>query len=99
MKTKSISVLVAASTLLLSACVPPPASIATTPVTVQTPQGPVVCQLYLPDIVLWDMSTDRPPTMTKDEADKFCVQAGEERAKALAAPAPAAQPAATPAPA
>jgi hypothetical protein len=89
MKAKSISVVIVAGTLLLSACVPLPSSVASTPVTVETPQGPVVCQFFLPDIVLWDMSNDRPATMTKEEADKICIEAGEERARTLGGAAPA----------
>ena len=39
---------------VLTACVPTPEDLETTPVQVQTPQGVVTCQLYRHNRVTWD---------------------------------------------
>lgn len=47
------------------------------PVTVNTPQGPVVCQLYTKDIVEWDRAISRPNSMGVAEADAVCIEEGK----------------------
>ena len=76
---KTIAVLtVAAATL--SACVPTPEELETTPVQVQTPKGVVTCQLYRHDRVSWDRAIDFPATkMSVPEADNYCKQEGLRR--------------------
>lgn len=49
------------------------------PVTVETEAGPVVCQLYLPQIVMWDMPMSHPASMTTEEATAICRQEGMAR--------------------
>lgn len=62
----------------LAACSLDPKDYETTPVTVDTPQGQVVCQLYTKDIVRWDRSIDRPETMSVKTADAYCLQEGQK---------------------
>lgn len=47
------------------------------PVTVQTPKGPVVCQLYTRNMVEWDRAISRPDSMGVQEADAICVAEGK----------------------
>lgn len=49
------------------------------PVTVETESGPVVCQLYLPEIVLWDTPVSYPASMSKEEAVSICREEGMAR--------------------
>lgn len=66
----------------LSACVPSPEDLETTPVKVQTPKGVVTCQLYRHDRVTWDRAIDFPATkMSVPEADNYCRQEGQRRLK------------------
>lgn len=67
---------------LLSACVQSPADYETTPVNVDTPKGTVTCQLYRPDLVVWDRAIDRPNSMSVAEADAICQNEGLRRKKA-----------------
>lgn len=60
----------------LSACTPK--DYETPPVTVDTPQGPVVCQLYLKSMVQWDRAISRPDNMSVAAADAVCIEAGNE---------------------
>ncbi len=46
------------------------------PVTLQTPNGPVVCQLYTKSMLDWDRSTARPDAMSTTAADKLCQAEG-----------------------
>ncbi len=67
---------------VLSACVPTPEELETTPVKVQTPKGVVTCQLYRHDRVSWDRAIDFPATkMSVPEADNYCKQEGLRRLK------------------
>lgn len=52
------------------------ASFETTPVTVETEKGPVVCQLYQMDRVDWDRSIDHPNSISVPEADAICRAEG-----------------------
>lgn len=47
------------------------------PVTLQTPQGDVTCQLYRHDIVMWDEAISRPAAMTDDAANALCEAEGQ----------------------
>jgi hypothetical protein len=76
----------AVSGLVLSACVPNPDFFETPPVTIETAQGPVTCQLYSPEIVKWDRAINRPDTMSVAEGDAVCQEAGQKQmADAIAA--------------
>ena len=64
----------------LSACIPSPEQLETTPVKVQTPKGVVTCQLYRQDRVTWDRAIDFPAIkMSVPEADNYCRQEGLRR--------------------
>ncbi|NVO55270.1 hypothetical protein HW561_05640 [Rhodobacteraceae bacterium B1Z28] len=66
----------------LSACIPSPKDLETTPIKVQTPKGVVTCQLYRPNRVSWDRAIDFPATkMSVPEADAYCQQEGQRRLK------------------
>ncbi|RNF34878.1 hypothetical protein [Paracoccus methylarcula] len=60
----------------LSACSIDPKQWETEPVTVETPNGRVVCQLYSPDIVRWDRAIERPENMSVKTADAYCHNEG-----------------------
>lgn len=65
---------------MLTACIPTPEELETTPVKVQTPKGVVTCQLYRPDRISWDRAIDFPATkMSVPEADAYCKQEGQRR--------------------
>lgn len=51
----------------------------TLPETLETDQGPVVCQFYTEKRVLWDEAVGHPETMTKEEADAVCLAEGKRR--------------------
>lgn len=61
---------------ILSACSIDPKDWEMEPVTVDTPQGPVVCQLYSENIVRWDRAIDRPEDMSVETADAYCHNEG-----------------------
>jgi len=61
---------------VLGAC--SPRDLESAPVTVHTPQGDVVCQLYTHDVVYWDRSIDRPATMSVEHADNICREEGRK---------------------
>lgn len=64
----------------LSACIPSPEELESTPVEVNTPKGVVTCQLYRPDRVVWDRAINFPATkMSVPEADAYCKQEGQRR--------------------
>jgi len=81
MKKPLIKIVVALPMLAaLTACIPSPEDLETTPVKVQTPKGVVTCQLYRQDRVTWDRAIDFPATkMTVPEADAYCKQEGQRR--------------------
>lgn len=60
----------------LSACSIDPKDWETEPVTVDTPNGQVVCQLYSEDIVRWDRAIERPENMSVETADAYCHNEG-----------------------
>ena len=62
----------------LSACASPEVY-ETEPVKVDTPIGVVTCQLYTPDLVVWDRAIDRPENMSVSTADGICVNEGKRR--------------------
>ena len=67
---------------VLTACIPSPEDLETTPVKIQTPKGEVTCQLYRQDRVTWDRAINYPGTkMTVPEADAYCRQEGQRRLK------------------
>lgn len=81
----------------LSACSIDPKDYETAPVTVQSAQGPVVCQLYTKSMVRWDRSITRPEGMSVANADAICLKEGqkEKSGTSTATKAPAAKEAAT----
>ena len=48
----------------------------TAPVVVNSAQGPVICQLYTKEEVLWDRSISRPENMSVTMADTICIKEG-----------------------
>lgn len=71
--------LFAAAAACLAGCTIDPKNYETAPVTVSSPQGPVVCQLYTPDLVTWDRAIDRPAGMSVQAADALCLEEGKRR--------------------
>lgn len=69
--------LAGAAILALSACTPKDYESA--PVTLETPQGPVVCQLYTKSMLDWDRSITRPNTMSVETADSLCKAEGRRQ--------------------
>lgn len=51
----------------------------TAPVTIAAAEGPVVCQLYTPERVLWDRATAHPQAMSREAADALCRAEGMRR--------------------
>lgn len=51
----------------------------TDPVTVSTKDGAVSCQLYTPNVVLWDRALSRPAAMSDADANRQCRAEGELR--------------------
>lgn len=72
----------AAALVLLTACIDKKA-FETAPVTLETPQGDVTCQLYTDERVMWDESIAHPQSMTKEAADKLCWNEGVRIQQAL----------------
>ncbi|MFB9224130.1 hypothetical protein [Paracoccus cavernae] len=62
----------------LSACATPE-NYETTPVVVQSAQGPVTCQLYTKSLTTWDRSIDRPAAMSVKAADAACQAEGQRQ--------------------
>jgi len=60
----------------LAACSIDPKDYESTPVTIETAAGPVVCQLYTREIVRWDRAIQRPESMSVETADKICYNEG-----------------------
>lgn len=72
-------VMIASVVLLFAACALDPREYETTPVTVQTAAGPVTCQLYTHEQVVWDRATARPENMDVETADELCRQEGQRQ--------------------
>ena len=53
-----------------------PANYATTPVSVTTETGTVICQLYRTNNVLWDEAISIPPGMSISTGDAICKNKG-----------------------
>lgn len=68
--------LIAVPALMLAACSIDPRAYETDPVSVDTPDGVVTCQLYTQKIVQWDRSIDRPAKMSVKAADDVCQKEG-----------------------
>ena len=66
--------------LALAGCTSP-SQFETAPVVLETPQGPVTCQLYTKADVSWDRAIDRPETMNVQQADALCRNEGIRRQK------------------
>jgi hypothetical protein len=62
--------------LVLSACSSDPKDYETPTVTVTTEAGPVTCQLYRRDMVLWDRALTRPAGLTDKAANEACRTEG-----------------------
>ncbi len=62
--------------VVLAGCALTPEQYETTPVVVQTAQGPVTCQLYRLDQVTWDRAIHRPDAMAVATADTLCRNEG-----------------------
>ncbi len=61
----------------LAACTP--RNFESPPVMVDTPQGPVTCQLYTSGLTDWDRATNSPAGMSVAEADAYCEREGTAR--------------------
>lgn len=70
------TVTIASAVLLLAACALDPRDYETTPVVVETAAGPVTCQLYTKEQVIWDRAIARPESMDVATADNLCRQEG-----------------------
>ncbi|WP_299907562.1 hypothetical protein [uncultured Paracoccus sp.] len=68
---------IALTSLFLAACSLDPRDYETTPVVVQTEAGPVTCQLYTHEQVIWDRAISRPNSMDVKTADNICLQEGQ----------------------
>ena len=69
-----IAALTLTAATLLAAC--SPQQFESEPVTVDSPQGPVVCQLYTKNMLDWDRSVSRPDAMSAETADTICRNEG-----------------------
>ncbi|MDB6178769.1 hypothetical protein PAF17_14825 [Paracoccus sp. Z330] len=69
----------AMATAFIAAC--SPKSFESAPVTVETAQGPVICQLYTKSLGDWDRSVSRPEGMSLETADQVCVAEGQREMK------------------
>ena len=74
---RTISAAVVVGTL--TACSLDPKFYESPPVTIPSPLGPVVCQLYTKDIVEWDRAMSRPPQMSVAAADAICLAEGQRQ--------------------
>lgn len=80
--------------LLVAACSINPRDYETTPVVVQTAAGPVTCQLYTKEQVIWDRSISRPNSMDVQTADNVCLAEGKRQKSGDSATAADIEPAA-----
>ena len=80
MKQNAKLVLSCSAFVVVSACTLNPRAYETTPVEVATAKGTVTCQLYTPDLVVWDRAIDRPENMSVEEGDQVCLAEGKRRA-------------------
>lgn len=67
------------SILFLTSC--DRASYETEPVMISTPLGPVTCQLYTIDYIMWDEALRYVSSMKKETADLYCKDEGQRRLK------------------
>ena len=66
----------AAAVLIATVAACTPQQFESEPVTLQTLQGPVVCQLYTKSMLDWDRSISRPHAMSAAAADQLCEAEG-----------------------
>lgn len=52
------------------------------PVQVESAQGPVKCQLYMKEVVWWDHAVSHSDSLSKAEADQICRDEGHREQKA-----------------
>ncbi|SNX71124.1 hypothetical protein SAMN05878503_10877 [Cereibacter ovatus] len=69
----------AAALAVVAGCSIDPKTYETEPVTIDTPRGKVVCQLYTKELVTWDRAIDRPARMSIAEADAICRAEGQRQ--------------------
>ncbi len=69
---------VAVAALTVGACTSPE-DFESDPVTVETSQGPVTCQLYTRTSTTWDRAIDRPDAMSVSTADRICKNEGNRQ--------------------
>ncbi|SNT73104.1 hypothetical protein [Paracoccus seriniphilus] len=67
------------ATAIVAGC--SPKNFESDPVTVDTPQGPVVCQLYTRGLGDWDRSISHPDGMSVKAADQICIAEGQRQLK------------------
>lgn len=68
-----------AAVMAAAAC--SPKQFETDPVTLDSPQGPVVCQLYTKTRLDWDRAVTHPDAMPVETADAMCEAEGVRRMK------------------
>ena len=83
MKITPTSRVVAALGLAVFVAACSPRDLETAPVTIDTAQGPVVCQLYTDEVVYWDRSINRPENTDVTTADNLCRAEGKRRFDAM----------------
>lgn len=88
------TLLILAGGLALSACAMDPRAYESTPVVVNTAAGPVTCQLYTHEQVIWDRAIARPESMDVETADNICRAEGKRELPGASKAAKAAKPAA-----
>lgn len=81
LKTLPLMVVAVAGAAVLAGC-SSPAQFESAPVRVETSQGVVTCQLYTPEMVVWDRSINRPNKMDVRTADNICINEGRRLAAA-----------------
>lgn len=73
---KAIITTLAAIALLTGCGGLDPRAYETAPVKLKTAKGPVTCQLYTRERVIWDRAIEWPRSMTFEEADGICRAEG-----------------------
>lgn len=68
-----------ATLAMVAACSINPRNYETEPVTVETAEGAVTCQLYTKRMLDWDRAISRPATMSVEAADEVCREEGRRQ--------------------
>lgn len=68
--------MLALATAALTGCVADSSDYETKPVTINTPEGKVTCQLYTKRFVKWDKAIRKPADMTFKRANDICFDLG-----------------------